>query len=180
VLSQVKPRMIYYQRIPASLAGPLWVAVTDKGLFGIEFDLPLDQFIQKLQQRAPQSVIQPDEAQTLEACRQLTEYLQGKRQLFDLSVDMSGIPPFQQEALKATLAIPYGQTATYAEIAEAIGHPRAARAVGRAEATNPIPLVIPCHRVVGSDGKLHGYGGPGGISLKAKLLELENKGVNHA
>lgn len=179
-MNSPNPEVIYYQRIKETLAGPLWVAVTDKGLYAVEFDLPQDQFIRKLQRRAPHAIILLDEAQTAEACRQLVEYLHGMRQLFDLSLDMSGIPAFQQEALKATLAIPYGQTATYAEIAAAISHPSAARAVGGAEATNPIPLVIPCHRVVGSDGKLHGYGGPGGISLKAKLLELENQGVEHA
>jgi methylated-DNA-[protein]-cysteine S-methyltransferase len=175
-MSSHTPGLIYFGRIEASLAGPLWVAVTDKGLYGIEFDMPQEQFIRKLQQRAPQAVILPGEAQTAAACKQITEFLQGQRQVFDLSLELSGIPAFQQEALKATLAIPYGQTATYAEIAAAIGHPGAARAVGRAEATNPIPLVIPCHRVVGSDGKLHGYGGPGGISLKAKILKLESQG----
>jgi len=82
--------------------------------------------------------------------------------------------PFQLAALKATQSIPYGQTKTYAEIACEIGKPQAARAVGRAEATNPIPLVIPCHRVIGTDGKLHGYGGGKGIETKAWLLALES------
>jgi methylated-DNA-[protein]-cysteine S-methyltransferase len=81
--------------------------------------------------------------------------------------------PFQVQALQLTLNIPYGQTSTYKEIALRLGKPLSARAVGRAEATNPIPLVIPCHRVLGSDGGLHGYGGPGGIKLKAWLLALE-------
>ena len=78
---------------------------------------------------------------------------------------------FQREALLATFAIPYGQTSTYGEIAMQIGRLRSARAVGRAEATNPMPLVIPCHRVLGSDGKLRGYGG--GLDIKKWLLRLE-------
>jgi methylated-DNA-[protein]-cysteine S-methyltransferase len=75
--------------------------------------------------------------------------------------------------LRITSQIPYGETRTYQEIAVQIGKQHAARAVGRVEATNPIPLIIPCHRVLGSDGTLHGYGGPGGIKLKAWLLDLE-------
>ena len=82
---------------------------------------------------------------------------------------------FQRLALQATFAIPYGRTATYAEIASQLGNPRLARAVGRAEATNPMPLVLPCHRVLGTDGKLHGYGGPGGIGMKEWLLALERQ-----
>jgi methylated-DNA-[protein]-cysteine S-methyltransferase len=141
----------------------------------LEFDKPEMDFLQILKHRAPGAAIQREDARTKSAVQQIDEYFQGKRTAFDLEIDLSGIPAFHQEALKVTLAVPYGQTITYAEIAAAIGRPGAARAVGRAEATNPIPLVIPCHRVVGSDGKLHGYGGPGGISLKAKLLEMERE-----
>ena len=167
------PKTIYYCQIASTLAGPLWVAVTERGLYAIEFDKPEADFLRIIGRRAPQASLLHGEAQTAAVCQQISEYFQGRRQAFEMSIDLGGIPPFQQEALRATLAIPYGQTATYAEVAAAIGHPGAARAVGRAEATNPIQLVIPCHRVVGSDGKLRGYGGPGGISLKAKLLAME-------
>jgi methylated-DNA-[protein]-cysteine S-methyltransferase len=75
--------------------------------------------------------------------------------------------------LRAVHAIPYGRLSTYGEIAAQIGNPKSVRAVGRANATNPIPIVIPCHRVIGSDGKLHGYGAPGGLETKAWLLRME-------
>jgi methylated-DNA-[protein]-cysteine S-methyltransferase len=102
---------------------------------------------------------------------QLREYLDSKRKRFTIAIDWSMMRSFQREALLATFAIPYGQTSTYGEIAMQIGRPSSARAVGRAEATNPMPLVIPCHRVLGSDGKLRGYGG--GLDVKKWLLRLE-------
>jgi O-6-methylguanine DNA methyltransferase len=169
--------VIYYSQIHASPAGALWIAVTGKGLYAVEFDKPEAHFLRILSRRAPGATIIPDEAHTQAICRQIGEYLQGQRSIFDLDVDLSGLPAFQQAVMQATLAVPYGQTTTYGEIAAAIGHPGAARAVGRAGATNPIPLVVPCHRVIGRDGKLHGYGGPGGIQLKAQLLEMER--ANH-
>jgi methylated-DNA-[protein]-cysteine S-methyltransferase len=81
--------------------------------------------------------------------------------------------PFQREVLQITFEIPYGETRTYSDIAHQMGRERAARAVGRAEATNPMPLVVPCHRVIGSDGKLHGYGGGEGLKTKEWLLKME-------
>jgi O-6-methylguanine DNA methyltransferase len=162
--------------IPASPVGPLWVAVSEKGLFAIEFDIPEAQFIAQVRRRAPHAEFTRSEQRTAEARQQITEYLAGKRQLFDLSVDLSGLSPFQQSVLQVTAAVPYGEVTTYKQIAALLGRPHAARAVGRAEATNPIPLVIPCHRVLGSDGSLHGYGGPGGIKMKAWLLKLEQSG----
>jgi len=86
-------------------------------------------------------------------------------------VDWNGVTPFRRAVLEQTMAIPMGETRTYAELAAAAGNPRAARAVGRVMATNPLPFVIPCHRVVGSNGTLHGYGG--GLDLKERLLKVE-------
>ena len=103
------------------------------------------------------------------AIAQLVEYLEGKRQVFDLPLDVRGTP-FQRKVYEAVARIPYGHTRSYAEIAREVGQPSAVRAVGSANGANPIPLVIPCHRVIASDGKLGGYGG--GLPLKAKLLEL--------
>lgn len=118
-----------------------------------------------------------DEPHTSEALRQLSEYLGGNRRQFTLPLDLHGMSPFQSQVLHLTSQIPYGQTSTYKAIAVQLGKEHAARAVGRVEATNPIPLVIPCHRVLGSDGSLHGYGGPGGIKLKAWLLNLEQSSI---
>lgn len=104
------------------------------------------------------------------ARRQLGEYFAGKRRRFDLAIEPSGTP-FQREVLAELQRIPYGETRSYAEIAAALGRPRAVRAVGAANGRNPLPIVIPCHRVVGSDGSLTGFGG--GLDAKRLLLELE-------
>ena len=103
----------------------------------------------------------------------LREYLEGRRRQFPLLIAWERLSPFQRAVLRATWTIPYGQVRTYGQVAAAIGRPRAARAVGRALATNPMPIVIPCHRVVDRQGRLHGYGGPGGVAAKAWLLRLE-------
>lgn len=102
--------------------------------------------------------------------RQLSEYLAGRRQVFDLPLRPAGTP-FQRRVWAALTAIPWGETRTYGQIARAIGAPNAARAVGQANHRNPIPIFIPCHRVIGAGGALTGYGG--GLELKRILLELE-------
>jgi O-6-methylguanine DNA methyltransferase len=102
--------------------------------------------------------------------RQLIEYLEGKRRVFELPLRLEG-SDFQKEVWEAVSHIPYGQTASYGEIAHLMGKPKASRAVGAANGANPIPIVIPCHRVIGSDGSLTGYGG--GLALKSRFLALE-------
>jgi methylated-DNA-[protein]-cysteine S-methyltransferase len=104
------------------------------------------------------------------AARQLREYLAGKRRIFELPLAPEGTP-FQRSVWDGLLAIPYGETRSYGEIARSVGNPRACRAVGMANNRNPIPVFIPCHRVVGSDGSLVGYGG--GLDIKERLLRLE-------
>lgn len=116
---------------------------------------------------------QKDELAFDEAARQLRDYFAGKLRAFDLVLSPSGTS-FQQAVWKAVAAIPYGQKRTYAELAQQLGRPNAARAVGAANAANPIPIIIPCHRVVGSNGALTGY--LGGIEMKQKLLHLEQFG----
>ena len=106
----------------------------------------------------------------LETERQLKEYFQGKRKTFSLKLDLIGTK-FQKDVWEMLLAIPFGQTRSYADIARQLGNPRATRAVGAANGRNPIPIVVPCHRVIGASGKLTGFGG--GLNVKAHLLELE-------
>jgi methylated-DNA-[protein]-cysteine S-methyltransferase len=105
-----------------------------------------------------------------EACRQLDEYFAGERRVFDLPLRLSGTD-FQVSVLEALLDIPYGKTTSYGEIARRIGRPKAVRAVGAANARNPLPIVVPCHRVIGSTGDLTGFGG--GLDTKEALLRLE-------
>ncbi|HDD56237.1 MAG TPA: methylated-DNA--[protein]-cysteine S-methyltransferase [Chloroflexi bacterium] len=107
---------------------------------------------------------------------QINEYLRRERKVFTLPIDWGCYTPFQKAVLKETLAIPYGQTRSYGEVAAAIGKPKASRAVGQAEKRNQVPLVIPCHRVIGSDGSLTGYGGSENIDLKARLIAFEKHG----
>lgn len=109
-------------------------------------------------------------APVAEAVRQLEEYFSGRRRRFDLPLRMAGTP-FQRAVWAFLLTIPYGRTYTYKEVAEALGRPGAARAVGSAVGSNPISIVVPCHRIVASGGKLGGYGG--GLDVKRFLLDLE-------
>ena len=114
-----------------------------------------------------------DDSVFSEAEDQLNEYFEGKRQQFDLKLKPSGTP-FQLSVLAALQDIPFGQTTTYRDIAESVGRPKAVRAVGAANGRNPLPIVIPCHRVIGADGTLTGFGG--GLTAKAFLLNLESSG----
>lgn len=106
------------------------------------------------------------------AAAQLAEYFAGERRVFDLPLGL-GVPPFQGRVLEKLRAIPYGETRSYKDIAVALGDPRAVRAVGSANGNNPLPIVIPCHRVIGSDGSLTGFGG--GLDAKRYLLDLERR-----
>jgi O-6-methylguanine DNA methyltransferase len=152
--------------------GKLWLAVSDLGLVAVECGLTRAEFEAYLVKRFKQPV-QPSQKRVLEAAGQINRYLSGLQHAFTLGIDWTVLRPFQLAVLQATNEIPYGETRTYKEIAGRIGRPHAARAVGRAEATNPMPLVIPCHRVIGVDGKLHGYGLAEGVKTKEWLLTME-------
>ncbi len=125
----------------------------------------LDSLADKLGAR-----ILPDDAPNRAALHQLREYLIGARRMFDLPLDVRGTA-FQKDVWNALCGIPYGTTVSYGEIAAQIDRPRAVRAVGQAVGANPVPIVIPCHRVIGHDGHLVGFGG--GLPLKERLLSLE-------
>ncbi len=148
------------------------MAVSEQGLAAIEWSQDEADFGAFLAKRFKRPA-EPDFEKAAPALLQLDQYLQGARKAFDLPIDWSLLSSFQRKVLGIVYAIPYGQVRTYGDIALEIGNPKAARAVGRANATNPMPLVIPCHRVIGSDGKLHGYGGGEGLPTKEWLLQLE-------
>ena len=152
--------------------GKLWLAMSDLGLVAVEWGLTLAEFEAYLVKRFKRP-IQLAPPRLFDAAGQIDKYLSGLQRTFTLVIDWTMLRPFQQAVLPATQEIPYGETRTYKEIAGRIGKPRAARAVGRAEATNPMPLVIPCHRVIGVDGKLHGYGLAEGVKTKEWLLIME-------
>ena len=124
-----------------------------------------------LSQQAPLSAHPRKAAQVAaQAVAQLEEYFSGKRRRFTLPLDLRGTP-FQRRVWKALLQIPYGETRSYRQIARQVGNPKAARAVGMANHANPVGIIVPCHRVIASDGSLGGYAG--GIRMKARLLRLE-------
>jgi len=162
--------------IRATPLGEVWAAVSEGGLVCVEYGVTRLQFESTVHRQIRGEI--RHEAQRLDGIlRQVGEYLKGKRRDFDLDIDWPVLASdFQRAALRVVFSIPYGQTRTYADVAAQIGHPLAYRAVGRANATNPMPLIIPCHRVVGTDGKLHGYGGKGGLKTKAWLLKMEGAG----
>jgi methylated-DNA-[protein]-cysteine S-methyltransferase len=126
--------------------------------------------------QTPKSEIDPewieDRARLSDAMQQISQYFEGARKTFDLRLVPAGTP-FQQAVWRGLLSIPYGETTSYRDLARVIGRPSAIRAVGAANGRNPLPIVVPCHRVVGSSGYLTGYGG--GLHIKETLLALERK-----
>lgn len=171
---EIKTGTVYIGQLSSSPLGPIWVAVSEHGLVAVETSTDRETIIESVKCLGFQQ-IHLDQDETAWAIRQISEYLHGERKDFDIAIDWSVLTPFQNKVLRATFEIPYGQVRTYGGLAKEVGNPGAARAVGRAEATNPMPLVIPCHRVIGADGGLHGYGSGEGVKTKAWLLELENK-----
>ncbi len=152
-------------RVAASAAGLVVVSMwDDEALFAAE--------VARLTGRAPNPAAPPGAIVT-QALTELDAYLRGELREFTAPIDWSILKPFQRQALELVCAVPYGRTTTYGAIAGQMGRPGAVRAVGQANANNPIPIIIPCHRILGADGKLHGYGARGGLETKAWLLRLE-------
>lgn len=156
--------------------GPLFLAASGRGLVALEFDarLPGQQSIRPnpphLREEKKAFAFEDSAPLMRPYLDELEEYFAGDRREFGFPLDLRGTE-FQLACWRALLAIPYGETRTYADIARAVGKPHAFRAVGMANNRNPIAVVVPCHRVIASDGTLCGYGG--GLDVKRKLLELE-------
>jgi methylated-DNA-[protein]-cysteine S-methyltransferase len=165
---------VFYSEMDTPI-GPLLVAATSKGLFWIDFGkgnksiFNLERWTKKWLNHqhieSNGSIVEP-------IIRQIEEFLQGQRTQFDVQLDLQGTP-FQKMVWQALTNIPYGETRSYKQIALDVGIPKAVRAIGGANNKNPIPIIIPCHRVVGSNGALVGYGG--GLDIKEHLLNLEKQ-----
>ena len=156
---------IHFGELNGTPVGDLRIVVSQRGLIAVEWANRQPDF---------DSYLRPFDMDTVAPyVDELREYLEGQRREFTFRINWDIFRPFQKEALQAVFRIPYGETRTYSEIAAEIQRPRAYRAVGRANATNPMPIVIPCHRLIGVDGKLHGYGGGEGLKTKEWLLKME-------
>jgi O-6-methylguanine DNA methyltransferase len=158
---------MFFFRAP-SPAGPLFLAASEKGLVRLEFEAR----VQKLDTKTIE--LRESEKHLAPYLQELDEYFAGERREFSMPLDLRGTP-FQLACWRALLAIPYGETRTYADIARAIGHSKAFRAVGMSNNRNPVAIVVPCHRVIAAGGSLCGYGG--GLDIKRKLLDLEQSRV---
>jgi methylated-DNA-[protein]-cysteine S-methyltransferase len=155
---------VYYSRFKSPV-GPLLLAGSKAGL-------QLVSFAGGSRAKSVDPDWRMDNSAFVEVVHQLQSYFAGERKNFDLSLVLEGTD-FQKTVWTALREIPYGETISYKELAEIIGNPRAVRAVGAANGANPIPIIVPCHRVIGNDGSLTGFGG--GLPLKKHLLELESR-----
>jgi len=155
----------------ASPLGPLWVAIGPKGVTTIHYgNEPSEGELRRLVRVYGPGVV-PDHRRSGALAKELDQYFSGKRQVSDIDVDLSGLTPFQRRILAATAKIPFGEVRTYQTIARRAGNEKASRAAGGALNQNPIPIIVPCHRVVGSSGSLVGYAG--GLDVKRRLLAIE-------
>jgi methylated-DNA-[protein]-cysteine S-methyltransferase len=160
---------ISYSFISTPFLKNVFVASTEKGVCMIEFLRSEKEFVAELKNRFSGEIVR-DDRKNRKVLSQLEKYLEGKVRDFDCQLDQKGTP-FEMKVWSELMKIPYGETRSYKDIARAIGRPKAFRAVGNANGSNPIPLVVPCHRVIESNGGLGGYGQ--GIEVKKRLLELE-------
>jgi len=163
-------RTIYTASFDSAI-GQLTVASSDEGLAYVALPRANGRGLMGWHKRhCPDTTLREGFEPNRAAIAQICEYLDAKREVFELPLDLRGTP-FQLAVYEEVAAIPYGESSSYRDIAERVERPTAVRAVGAANGANPIPLVIPCHRVVASSGQLQGYAG--GVALKAKLLAME-------
>ncbi len=170
-LENVLPAKVYYDVLEDSHLGAVWLATRGKELVAISYEDSEEDFLRFLG-KLLDGRFERSSADVAWAKEDVRNYLNKNLDLFDLQVDLSSITDFQRKVLNETSKIPRGQIRTYGEIAKEIGNPKAARAVGQALRRNPIPIVVPCHRVVASNG-LGGYSGKMGDERKVHLLKLE-------
>lgn len=162
--------MIYYDFISGTLVGDVLIAATPRGLCAVLFGGKThDALRAHLERMFPREALGRSRDRLRSHRKELEEYFAGKRKRFTAPIDLSAVrSPFRRKVLKTLRAVPYGKVTSYGQLAERAGSPGAARAVGTAMATNPLAVVIPCHRVIGAAGALGGYSG--GLSKKIKLL----------
>ncbi|HEY2544128.1 MAG TPA: methylated-DNA--[protein]-cysteine S-methyltransferase [Gaiellaceae bacterium] len=161
---------VAYDVFDDTAMGPLLVGVTDRGVCRISFDPDPERELERLARvYGPRVLRSTKPVEHLR--RELDEYLERRRRDFDLDLDLRGLPDFHRRVLAELAQVGYGDTTTYGALAARAGNPRAARAVGTVMNRNPVPIVLPCHRVVGANGSLTGYGG--GLHRKEILLRLE-------
>jgi methylated-DNA-[protein]-cysteine S-methyltransferase len=162
---------IYYASFCSPFLKNVFVASTTKGLCMVDFLTSEKSFLKELKSLLPGEIIR-DDRKNGKALSQIKRYLMGKLKRFDCSLDLRGTP-FQRKVWTALARIPYGSTRSYRDIAKSIGHPKAFRAVGNANGSNPIPIILPCHRVIESNGGLGGFGH--GVKVKEQLLDFEKR-----
>ena len=160
---------IYYASFKSPFLKRVFVASTQRGVCMVDFLTSEKAFLKRVKERFSGEVVRNDR-KNKEVLFQLKKYLKRELRNFNCRLDFKGTP-FQKEVWSELAKIPYGQTRSYKEIAQAIGHSKAFRAVGNANGQNPLPLIIPCHRVIESNGGLGGFGH--GLKVKRQLLELE-------
>jgi methylated-DNA-[protein]-cysteine S-methyltransferase len=168
-----KPKRTIWFAVLDSADGKTFVAATEKGICKLHW--PDSPEVRRFVERRFDCKLVKDRARFVEVARQLDEYYAGKRKDFDLPIDFVTGTEFQKRIWKLMLEIPYGETRTYGWMAAKAGSPKGSRAAGQACHNNPIPLIVPCHRVIAKDGAMTGYGGPSesGKRRKRELLELE-------
>jgi methylated-DNA-[protein]-cysteine S-methyltransferase len=162
--------LINYNTLPTPV-GDLWVGATPRGLFYVNFGALDTEALESFYGEKNEVTFLLGGGAADTAARQLNEYFAGVRQTFSVPFDLSGMSGFMKKVYKVTRKIPFGEVRSYGWIADKVRDPGAARAVGRAMGFNPVPIIIPCHRVIASDGTLGGYGG--GLSVKKWLLAHE-------
>jgi len=160
---------VRYSHVETRDLGEVWFAESERGLWRIEFGRTKERFLADLRRDGVAGTV--DARATAKTQKLLTEYFAGTRREFPVKVDWTRVGGFTRKALQICAKIPHGKTLSYAEVARRAGSPGGARAVGQAMARNPFPIVVPCHRVLKSDGTLGGFSG--GLHFKRALLDLE-------